>query len=263
VSSAQGTAIITVGDEILGGFVLDTNSHWLAQQVREAGFPAIRIEVVPDQHGPIVEAVRRAVADPRAIRVLVSGGLGPTPDDRTLGALAEALGRPFEQSPQVLAHIQGIVERMHQAGWVASPEVSAGNRKMTLVPAGATVIFNRRGMAPGLAWSLEETPDGEPRWLLALPGVPRELQAMVSEEVVPRFFSGGDAAHVSELRYRYAIEAEFSEPMLIIEQEFPDVVVGSYPQTETRELIIRIRGHSRTRVDEAVTRMREMRPPSD
>ena len=179
--------------------------------------------------------------------------------------MAEALGRPLEENVEVLAHIQGIVDRMHQAGWVETSEISSANRKMSLVPSGATVLFNRRGMAPGLAWPLAETPTESGagrRWLLALPGVPRELQATMSEEVIPRFFTGAEAAHVRELRYRYAIEAEFSEPMLTIEKEFPDVAIGSYPQTETRELIIRIRGQSRARVDEAATRMREIRPPN-
>jgi molybdenum cofactor synthesis domain-containing protein len=115
-TTEHGTVIIAVGDEVLGGFTVDTNSHWLAGRVREAGFPAQRIEVVADRSDAIVEAVQRAIREKRADRVIVCGGLGPTPDDRTLEAVALALGRPVEVHPDALAHVQGIVERKHAAG---------------------------------------------------------------------------------------------------------------------------------------------------
>lgn len=266
-----GTLIIAVGDEILGGFIVDTNSHWLAQRVREAGYPATRIEVVPDRLTSIAAAVRTAVADPEATRIIVSGGLGPTTDDRTIEAVAAALDRPLEEHPDAVGHVRGIVERMHRAGWLPSAEPSEGNLKMTVVPRGAIVLFNRRGMAPGLAYRLGSGhgPDvpgagetGE-RWLFVLPGVPREFQAIVDEEVLPRFFTGSAAPDVGELHYRYAIEADFLEPMRTLEREFPDVAVGSYPQTETRELIIRVRGARRDRVQAALARLRALRPPDE
>jgi len=252
----SGTVIIAVGDELLGGFTLDTNSHWLAQQVREAGFPCVHVEVVADRDSDIVAAIRRAVDDPRAVRVFVCGGLGPTTDDRTLPAVSRALARPLHEDPDARAHIEAIIERMHAAGWVPTRELSEANARMALVPEGATVLRNRRGMASGLVYPL----DGEDRWLFVLPGVPRELQAIVSEEVLPQFLAGGAAVVVRELRYGYAIEAEFFEPMRALEREFPDVSVGSYPQTETRQLVIRIRGTDESRVDAAVARLVELRP---
>jgi nicotinamide-nucleotide amidase len=251
-----GTVIIAVGDELLGGFTLDTNSHWLAQQVRDVGFPCEHIEVVGDRDDDIVAAIRRAVDDPHAARVFVCGGLGPTTDDRTLPAVSRALTRPLQEDPEARAHIEGIIERMHAAGWVPTLELSEANARMALVPEGATVLRNRRGMASGLAYPL----DGEDRWLFVLPGIPRELQAIAGEEVLPQFFAGGTAPVVRELRYGYAIEAEFFEPMRTLEREFPDVNVGSYPQTETRQLVIRIRGTDEPRVDAAVARLLELRP---
>ncbi|HEV7677143.1 MAG TPA: molybdopterin-binding protein [Candidatus Dormibacteraeota bacterium] len=250
------TMIVAVGDELLGGFTLDTNSHWLAQQVREAGYPCRRIEVVADEDSEIVAAIERAVGG-SADRIFVCGGLGPTTDDRTLQAVAHALRRPIGRNPEAAAHIQGIIERMHAAGWVPTTEVSEANARMAEVPDGAVVVHNRRGMASGLAYQLAGDED---RWLFVLPGVPREFQAIVSEEILPRWMSGSTAPTVRELHYGFAIEASFYEPMQILEREFPDVSVGSYPQTETRRLIIRIRGGDPERVDAAARRLLELRP---
>ncbi|HXA29742.1 MAG TPA: competence/damage-inducible protein A [Candidatus Angelobacter sp.] len=254
----DSTVIVAVGDELLGGFTLDTNSHWLAQQVREAGWPVRRIEVVADRDEDIVAAIHRAVAD--APRVFVCGGVGPTTDDRTLAAVARALGRPIAESPEARAHIQGIVERMHAAGWVETTEISEANARMAAVPEGAVVLSNRRGMASGLAYPVGQPEDGVDRWLFVTPGIPREMQAIVSEEILPRWFAGGSAPVVRQIEYGYAIEAQFFEPMQILEREFPDVSVGSYPQTETRRLILRVSGADAARVDAAVARLLEMRP---
>jgi molybdenum cofactor synthesis domain-containing protein len=261
----HGTVIIAVGDELLGGFVLDTNSHWLAQQVRDAGFGALHIEVVGDQVDAIVAAIHRAASNPRADRVLVCGGIGPTIDDRTLEAVAAALDRRLEVNEDALAHVEGILRRMADAGWVTSPDVSEANRRMTHVPSDpAAVLFNRRGMAPGLVYALPSAPGGDgERWLAVLPGVPRELKALTVEELIPAYFRGGVATHVVEVRYRFAVEAEFFEPMRTLEREYPDVSVGSYPQTETRELVIRLRGADGERVAAAAAMLREMRPAAE
>ena len=280
---SRGVVLIAVGDEVLGGYIADTNSHWLAGRLREAGFPVCRMEVVADVTEDIVAAVRRAVADPYAARVVVSGGLGPTPDDRTLEAVAQALALPLEVHPQALAHVQAIVDRMHAAGWVATAEISSANRKMTLAPRGALILPNRRGMASGIAVALHDAAGPgngdatavehasaaetshavEPehmRWLLLLPGVPREFRTLVEEEAIPRLFSGATAGTVVELVYRYAIEAQFTEPMEELGVLFPDVKVGSYPQSDRRELVIRVSGDDATRVADAVARLRALQP---
>lgn len=279
----RGVVLIAVGDEVLGGYIADSNSHWLAGRLREAGFPVRRMEVVSDATDDIVAAVRRSVADPHAARVVVSGGLGPTPDDRTLEAVAQALERPLEVHPQALEHVQGIVDRMHAAGWVTSNQISAANRKMTLAPRGALILPNRRGMASGIAVALDQSDaadlqgvepvtgrdaveaardvePGDARWLLLLPGVPREFRTLVEEEAIPRLFSGATAGTVVELVYPYAIEAQFTEPMEELGVLFPDVKVGSYPQSERRELVIRVSGDDAARVAGAAAHLRALRP---
>ena len=82
-------------------------------------------------------------------------------------------------------------------------------------------------------------------------------------QLLPTYFRGGTAASMVEVRYRFAVEAEFFEPMRTLEREFPDVSVGSYPQTETRELIIRLRGDNHERVAAAAAMLREIRPAAE
>ncbi len=255
VPKAAGlTAIVTVGDEILSGHTQDTNSSLLARQAFAAGRPVAHIEVVPDQPGAIIAAIRRAVDDPEITRIAVCGGIGPTPDDRTFQAVADALGLPLELNAVAYGNIEALARRMHAAGWIDKPEVSEANRRCAVVPAGATVLPNRVGMAPPLAIAI-----GDDRWLFVLPGIPREFSTIVEEELIPKYFAGGVAPVVREVRYRSVPELEMSEPMLVLEAEFPDVTVGSYPQVERRELVIRLRGREAERVDAAVARLRALR----
>src|SRR5881628_2106652 len=87
------SSIVAIGDELVGGFTLDTNSHWLAERLRLLGYPLKRMTAIRDRPQEIVEQLRRELADPELTHVFVSGGLGPTPDDRTFAAVADALGR--------------------------------------------------------------------------------------------------------------------------------------------------------------------------
>jgi nicotinamide-nucleotide amidase len=255
VPNATGlTAIVMVGDEILSGHTQDSNSSFLARLAFAAGRPVAHIEVVGDNPTAIVAAIRRAIHDPAISRTAVCGGIGPTPDDRTFHAVADALGRPLELNRIAYENIESLAKRMHAAGWIDKPEVSEANRRCAMVPTGSTVLTNRRGMAPPLAIDL-----GDDRWLFVLPGIPREFTTIVEEELIPRYFAGGAAPVVREVHYRSVPESEMYEPMLVLEREFPDVSVGSYPHVEQRELVIRVRGHDAGRVDAAVARLRSLR----
>ncbi len=183
------------------------------------------------------------------------GGIGPTPDDRTFEAVAIALEKPLEENAVALDSITAMVGRMHAAGWIPDNVVSEGNRRCALVPAGGLVLPNRRGMAPPMAYEV-----GADRWLFILPGVPREFTTIVEEEVIPRFFGGGTAASVVEVRYRGVPEAELYTPLRQLAREFGDVAAGSYPQTEARQVVIRLRGLDRGRVHAAAQRVLELDP---
>jgi molybdopterin-biosynthesis enzyme MoeA-like protein len=130
-------------------------------------------------------------------------------------------------------------------------ELNAGNRKMAMLPEDAILIRNGAGMAPGLAFDLREG-----RYLFALPGVPHELRA-VYEDIEVRYLAGGQADVVRELHYRLAPESMFHDVMQALEREYPDVSLGSYPQAETRELVLRASGPNPQSVESVIRAIRE------
>ncbi len=247
----MASSIVAIGDELVGGFTLDTNSHWLAERLRLLGYPAKRITAIRDRPPEIVEQLRRELADSQVSDIFCSGGLGPTPDDRTFASVAEALDRDLMIWEETRAKIERRVQRMHEAGLLESPEVTEGNLRMARIPSGPVHVFkNKRGMAPGVLYEL----DG--KRLFVLPGVPMELRSIFTEEVEPEFLAGGSAATVRELRFTFAVEARFYPLMRELEEAFPDVSVGSYPNFETKELVIRVLGSDPKRVDEVVELVR-------
>jgi nicotinamide-nucleotide amidase len=241
------SSIVAIGDELVGGFTLDTNSHWLAERLRLLGFPVKRVSAIRDRPREIVEQVRRELADAEVTHIFCSGGLGPTPDDRTFAALAEALDRKLVVWEETRARIERRVQRMHEAGLLESPEVTEGNLRMARIPADPAQVFkNRRGMAPGVVY------EASGKRIFVLPGVPLEMKSIFTEELEPQFLSDGSAATVRELRFTFAVEARFYPLMTELEQSFPDVSVGSYPNFETKELVIRCLGSDAKRVDEVI-----------
>jgi len=128
--------------------------------------------------------------------------------------------------------------------------VSEGNRRMAMLPARPDHVFrNRRGMAPSPVYVV-----GGKR-LFILPGVPLELKGIFTEELAPQFLAGQTAAVVRELRFQFATEARFYPVMRELESSFPDVSVGSYPNFETKELVLRVSGDSEARVEAALARV--------
>ena len=244
------SSIVVVGNEILRGFTVDTNSNWLAARLFQCGFETRLITTVGDVDDDIVRAIRDHLAQPDLSRIFVCGGLGPTPDDRTYVALAHALNRPLVYYRDVGREMQNRMFVFNMAARRGTAELNAGNRKMAFLPEGAILVPNGAGMAPGLAFEL-----GDDRNLFALPGVPAELRA-VFDAIQGRYLLGERGDVVRELRYRAVPESAFHDIMQILEREFPDVSLGSYPQTESRELILRANGPTAERVEAVLTAIR-------
>ena len=246
------SSIITVGNELLRGFTQDTNSSWLAARLFARGYPVRRITSIGDADADIVTAVREDVAREELARIFVCGGLGPTPDDRTYGALALALNRRLRYDRATGAQMQGLMFSRGVAARRGTAELNAGNRRMATLPEGAAVLRNGPGMAPGLAFELA----GE-RYLFALPGPPHELQSIVERLIEPRYLTGGTVPTVRELHYRLAPESAFHDVMRRLETEYPDVSLGSYPQAELGRLTIRASGIDPDRVERAIQAVRD------
>jgi nicotinamide-nucleotide amidase len=246
------SSIVAIGDELVGGFTLDTNSHWIAERLRILGYPVKRVSQIRDRPAEIVEQVHRELADAEVTDLFLSGGLGPTPDDRTFAALADALGKELVIWDETRARIERRVQRMHSMGLLESPELTEGNLRMARIPAAPAHIFkNRRGMAPGALY------EANGKRIFVLPGVPMEMKGIFTEELEPEFLAAGSAATVRELRFSFAIEAKFYPLMRELEDTSPDVSVGSYPNFETKELVIRCVGTDPKRVEEVLDVIRK------
>ncbi len=244
----MGTAsIVAIGDELVGGFTLDSNSNWMAGRLRLLGYPAKRVTQIRDRPAEIIAQVHCELDDADVTDVFLTGGLGPTPDDRTFAALAEALGRELVVWEETRARIERRVQRMHEMGLLESPELTEGNLRMARIPAAPAHVFrNRRGMAPGTVY------EERGKRIFVLPGVPLEMKGIFTEELEPEFLTGGSAAVVRELRFSFAVEARFYPVMRELEETHPDVSVGSYPNFETKELVIRVLGENPKRVDAVI-----------
>lgn len=163
--------IITIGDELLIGQVVDTNSAWLGSTLGDDGIKVIQITSVQDNAAQIVQAVNDALT--RADIVLMTGGLGPTKDDITKKTLAEMFGMELVRNEQVY----DMVGKQLALRGIAFTELNQGQ---ALVPDGCTVLPNRNGTAPGMWFER----DG--KVLISMPGVPFEMKALVKDEVLPR-----------------------------------------------------------------------------
>jgi len=172
-------AILPIGREILTGRVQDTNTAFLASRLFEIGVRVARVCSVDDEQQAIVRELRRCRSDGARV-ILTTGGLGPTPDDLTLAAVARAVNRPLERNPVALEHVRRRYEELHEAGRLLQPGLTPDREKMAYLPRGAEVLPNSVGTAPGalVRW-------GRVR-IFCLPGVPAEMQPMAEASVFPR-----------------------------------------------------------------------------
>lgn len=160
--------IFSIGDELLRGIVMDTNSHWMAKRVAARGASLRRVAVLPDDP-PVVAAELRTAIERGPALILTQGGLGPTDDDRTREAVALATGRPLEAHAEAEAIVRARYAALAAAGAVADASMTASRLRMAHLPRGAIALDNHVGGAPGVLLPLGRTA------IACLPGVPQEL----------------------------------------------------------------------------------------
>lgn len=180
--------ILAVGDELVAGETIDTNSAYLARELAAVGIETVAHWTVADDQARLVAALRAAAE--QADVVLVSGGLGPTPDDVTRQAVAEATGTDLKLDEAQLRRIESRLQsRCNGTGDLEffrrrGREMVAANRIQAMIPAGAEALGNERGTAAGIAGRV-----GRAR-LFVVPGVPHEMRWMFQHRVRPRLPAG-------------------------------------------------------------------------
>lgn len=179
--------LLTIGNEILIGQIVNTNAVWMAQQLNEAGISIVHMSSVPDEKKAILDAF--AEAGKRAGLVLITGGLGPTKDDVTKATFCEFFGTGLVTDPDVLNDVEGFFTKRGR-------ELTEVNRKQAEVPEGCRVIRNKNGTAPGMWMEKNGT------IYVSMPGVPFEMKAMVTDDILP------------ELKKRYTLPFIYHKTIL-------------------------------------------------
>ncbi|NLL27447.1 MAG: competence/damage-inducible protein A [Bacteroidales bacterium] len=166
----MNATIITIGDELLIGQVIDTNSPWLSMQLNEIGIEVKSVIRVGDDENDIAKEIN--IAKEISPIVITTGGLGPTSDDRTLDVFCNILKCKKYENKRVLEHLENIFKRR-------GLPLTETNRKQALVPEKADILFNKLGTAPGLHFDIS------PAHFFVLPGVPFEMKDLYLNEVLP------------------------------------------------------------------------------
>ena len=168
--------IITIGDEILIGQIVDTNSAWMGQQLNFLGIEVYQVTSVHDNHEHILKAF--AEAEQNADLVLITGGLGPTKDDITKKCLCEYFNTELVFHPEVLEHVRSLLSSRNVT-------INQLNQDQALLPANCDVLHNSAGTASGMWFERNNT------IFVSMPGVPFEMEAIMTEEVFPRLVKLG------------------------------------------------------------------------
>lgn len=193
--------ILTIGDELLLGQVVDTNSAWMGTMLAKEGFRVRGITSIGDDAEAIKEALGRLMS--KSDIVLITGGLGPTNDDITLQTLADFFGSTLVFDASVYADIERIFA-------LRPNSMNALNRDQALVPADATVIHNTVGTAP-ITWF-----EREGKVIVSMPGVPVEMKQVMTDEIIPRLKK---RFHVPSIQHRHLLVHGIGESSLAIQLE--------------------------------------------
>ena len=168
--------LITIGDEILIGQIIDTNSAWMGQQLNLHGIEVYQVTSVHDNHDHILKAL--SDAEKNADLVLITGGLGPTKDDITKECLCEYFGTKLAYYSEVFEHVKSLLSARNVT-------INQLNRDQAMLPASCTVLHNSVGTASGMWFERNGT------IFVSMPGVPFEMEAIMTEEVFPRLIKLG------------------------------------------------------------------------
>jgi len=231
----QQMEIVCVGNELLIGKTLNTNASWLARRATSLGIMTKRITVVGDDVDEIASAIHEALQrKPRFI--ITTGGLGPTFDDKTLEGIAKALNRTLKVNEKALKMVRQKYENYLKEGKIEKIELTLHRVKMAKLPEGAEPLPNPVGTAPGVVMKVEET------FLMVLPGVPSEMEAIFEGSVAPLLKKEAGGVMFFETSV-YADDIMESTLAPLIDQTMhgnPYIYIKSHPKGEEKKPHIEI-----------------------
>jgi len=208
-------AIITIGDELLIGQTIDTNSAWMGAELSKAGFDVYRITSIHDRRDDILYALNEAAGITDVI--LITGGLGPTSDDITKQTLCEFFNTNLVSDSEVLSMIEEMMSKRNFA-------MNENNRKQAEVPESCIVLKNAAGTAPGMWFEKDKT------IYISMPGVPHEMKYIMSEHVLPELnkrFTSQIIIHRNIMTYG-TFEARLAEILTGFEAGLPETIRLAY-----------------------------------
>jgi nicotinamide-nucleotide amidase len=233
--------IITIGDEILIGQIVDTNSGFIAKSLDKIGVEVTEMISISDDKKHILDTF--AQLQNKVDLVVITGGLGPTKDDITKKTFCEYFDDTLVVNPQVLAHVTELIE-----GFYKRP-ISQLNKDQALVPSTCTVLHNKVGTAPGMWMKKENTV------FISLPGVPYEMKYLVEEEIIPKIvreYKRPYIIHKTILTYGQG-ESLVAERIEDWENNLPDFIKLAYlPNPGRVRLRLSARGTDKEKLEEAL-----------
>lgn len=242
--------LVTIGDELLLGFTVDTNAAHLARHLADIGVEIERRTTIGDDGALIAATVREALE--RTGAVITTGGLGPTSDDITKPSIAAIFGRAMRFDDE---HFAWMADRWRTR---FGREIPSANRQQAMIPEGATKLRNNHGSAPGI-WLEDE----RGRWVAMLPGVPREMRGMLDDTLLPLIrarVAGDRVVRSRTLRTTGMAESLIAERVDAIAGGVPDVSLAYLPNVDGVDLRVTVRGAAAAdadrRLDAAAARLR-------
>jgi nicotinamide-nucleotide amidase len=234
--------IICVGNELLIGKTLNTNAQWMSRRTTALGIAVKRVTVVADEVEEIASAVLEALQrKPRFI--ITTGGLGPTFDDKTLEGIAKALNRKLEANAVALQMVKEKYEAYARERKTAKMELTQPRIKMATIPEKTEPVHNPVGTAPAVRADLDGT------ILIALPGVPSEMEAIFEETITPllKQASGGSAFYEKSIYADNIMESTLAPLVDKVMHDNLGVYIKSHPRGEENEPHMEIHFSTTTR----------------
>ena len=230
---ALQVGILAIGNEVLDGLVLDTNSNWLELRIAALGAETKRLVSVRDtitEIGCALDFLKKSCDV-----IITSGGLGPTHDDMTLKAVASHLGRNLIEDPKAMEIVKRQYKILYEKGIVQSPDYTESRRKMAFLPENSIAIDNTVGGAPAVRIDEEETT------IFCLPGVPKELKSIFEDSVSRWFEENSETKYFEKIMdFPFRDESAFAPYIDIAMKKHPKVYIKSMPRTYGSSKVLRV-----------------------